>query len=77
MIVMLSKRSSKTKLRGQCYDFGNIFAANVGEKFWRKFQTFKQGCQMFYFKAKNHILGTFWRVLQWKMLVYLMVSWSI
>jgi hypothetical protein len=31
-----------------------------------------QGCQMVYFKTKNPNLGTFWRVLQWKMLVYLM-----
>jgi hypothetical protein len=31
---------------------------------------FKAGCQMIYFQAKNSNLGTFWRVLQWKMLVY-------
>jgi hypothetical protein len=30
----------------------------------------KQGCQMVYFQTKNPNLGKFWRVLQWKMLVY-------
>jgi hypothetical protein len=30
----------------------------------------KQGCQMVYFQTKNPHLGKFWRVLQWKMLVY-------
>jgi hypothetical protein len=29
-----------------------------------------QGCQMAYFQTKNPDLGKFWRVLQWKMLVF-------
>jgi hypothetical protein len=32
---------------------------------------------MLYFKTKNPHLGKFWRVLQWKMLVYYMAIWSI
>jgi preprotein translocase subunit SecY len=37
----------------------------------------KQGCQMVYFETNYRSLGTFWRVLQWKMLVYFMDIWSI
>jgi hypothetical protein len=37
---------------------------------WRLKSQSKQGCQMVYFQTKNHNLGKFWRVLQWKMLVY-------
>jgi hypothetical protein len=33
--------------------------------------------RFYIFKPKNSNLGKFWRVLQWKMLVYLMVIWSI
>jgi hypothetical protein len=33
--------------------------------------------QMVYFKTKNNILGIFWRALEWKMLVYLMIIWNI
>jgi hypothetical protein len=29
------------------------------------------------FKTKNPNLGKFWRVLQWKMLVFFMDTWSI
>jgi hypothetical protein len=43
-----------------------------------------QGCQMAYFETKIPNLGKFWRVLQWKMMVYLiailvyfMAIWSI
>jgi hypothetical protein len=36
-----------------------------------------QGCQMVYFQTKNPNLGKFWRVLQWKMLVYFFTIWSI
>jgi hypothetical protein len=36
-----------------------------------------QGCQMVCFLTKNPNLGKFWRVLQWKMLVYFMDTWSI
>jgi hypothetical protein len=32
---------------------------------------------MAYFQPKNPNLVTFWRVLQWKMLVYFMAIWSI
>jgi hypothetical protein len=38
---------------------------------------FERGCQMVYFQTKNPILGKFWRVLQWKMLVYFVAIWSI
>jgi hypothetical protein len=33
-----------------------------------------QGCQMACFQTKNPNLGKFWRVLQWKMLVYFMAN---
>jgi hypothetical protein len=36
----------------------------------------KQECQMAYFQTQNPNLGKFWRVLQWKMLVYFMAIWS-
>jgi hypothetical protein len=36
-----------------------------------------QGCQMVCFQTKNPKLGKFWRVLQWKILVYFMTIWSI
>jgi hypothetical protein len=32
---------------------------------------------MVYFQTKNSNLGKFWRVLQWKMLVYFMAIWPI
>jgi hypothetical protein len=32
---------------------------------------------MAYFQTKKSNLGKFWRVLQWKMLVYFMVIWSV
>jgi hypothetical protein len=32
---------------------------------------------MAYFQTKNPNLGKFWRVLQWKILVYFMAIWSI
>jgi hypothetical protein len=35
------------------------------------------GCQMVSFQTKNPNMGKFWRVLQWKMLVYFMDTWSI
>jgi hypothetical protein len=36
-----------------------------------------QGCQMACFQTKNPNLGKFWRLLQWKMLVYFMDTGSI
>jgi hypothetical protein len=36
-----------------------------------------QVCQMVCFQTKNRNLGTFWRVLQWKMFVYFMDIWSM
>jgi hypothetical protein len=36
-----------------------------------------QGCQMVCFQTKNPNLGKFWRVLQWKMMVYFIDTWSI
>jgi hypothetical protein len=35
-----------------------------------------QGCQMIYFHTKNPNLGTFWRALEWKMLVYFLANWN-
>jgi hypothetical protein len=37
----------------------------------------EQGCQMVFFQTKNPHLGKFWRVLQWKLLVYFMPIWYI
>jgi hypothetical protein len=36
-----------------------------------------QGCQMVCFITKNPNLGKFWRAIEWKMLVYVMVNWNI
>jgi hypothetical protein len=36
-----------------------------------------RGCQTANFQTKNPNLGKFWRVLQWRMLVYVMAIWSI
>jgi hypothetical protein len=38
---------------------------------------FNQVCQMAYFQTKNPNLGIFWRLLQWKMLLYFIDIWSI
>jgi hypothetical protein len=32
---------------------------------------------MVYFQTKNRNLGKFWRILQWKILVYFLAIWSI
>jgi hypothetical protein len=37
---------------------------------------FCQGCQMVLFQTKNPNLGKFWRALEWKMLVF-MIIWNI
>jgi hypothetical protein len=37
----------------------------------------RQSCQMVCFQTKNPNLGKFWLVLQYKMLVYFMVTWTI
>jgi hypothetical protein len=39
--------------------------------------TCAQGCQMVCFQTKKPNLGKFWRVLQWKMMVYFMGTWSV
>jgi hypothetical protein len=36
----------------------------------------RQGCQMVCFQTKNPNLGKFWRVLQWKKMVYFTDTWS-
>jgi hypothetical protein len=41
------------------------------------FLTSDRGCQMVYCQTKNSSLDTFWRVLQWKMLMYFKDIWSI
>jgi hypothetical protein len=38
---------------------------------------FDQGCQMVCFQTRNPNLGKFWRVSQWKMMVYFMETWSL
>jgi hypothetical protein len=40
-------------------------------------QCYDQGCQMVCFQTKNTNLGKFWRVFQWKILVYFMAIWYI
>jgi hypothetical protein len=37
----------------------------------------QQGCQMVYFQTQNPNLGKFWRVLDGKMLLYLMAIWNV
>jgi hypothetical protein len=41
------------------------------------FQTLVHGCQMLYFQTKNSNLGSFWRALQFKMLVYIKDIYSL
>jgi hypothetical protein len=41
------------------------------------FSRWKQGCQLVHFQTKKSHLGKFWRVLQWKILVYFIAIWSI
>jgi Mg2+/Co2+ transporter CorB len=35
----------------------------------------RRGCQMVYFQTQHSNWGKFWRVLEWKMLVYFMDIW--
>jgi hypothetical protein len=37
----------------------------------------KQGCQMVYFQNQNPNLSKFWRVLDWKNLIYFWAIWNI
>jgi hypothetical protein len=39
----------------------------------QKNQSQDQCCQMAYFQPKNHSLGKFWKVLQWKMLFFMAI----
>jgi hypothetical protein len=55
---------------------------SVGQHFGRFFtnssgRPLDHGCQMVCFQTKNTNLGKFWGVLQWKILVYFMIFWSI
>jgi hypothetical protein len=55
---------------------------DLGTKILNKFSTASpaasnQGCQMVCFQTKNPNLGKLWRVLQWKIMVYFMDTWSI
>jgi hypothetical protein len=43
----------------------------------RQLNGLSQGCQMVYFQTKKPNLFKFWRVVQWKRLIYYMASWSI
>jgi hypothetical protein len=52
--------------------FPSTFIASTCSKKAGNGLTDLQGCQMAYFQTKNPTLGKFWRVLQWKMLVYFM-----
>jgi hypothetical protein len=36
-----------------------------------------QGCQMVTFQTKHHNLGIFWRTLELKMWIYILVIWNI
>jgi hypothetical protein len=52
--------------------------ASVGHRFRQpRVLSSVQGCQMVHFQTKNRNLGKFWRVLQRKMLVYVLNSLSI
>jgi hypothetical protein len=72
------------------YGIGRFFSKTSGHTERLLFATFQdgetqsdpfsardQGCQMAYFQTRNPDLGKFWRILQWKMLIYLMTIWSI
>jgi hypothetical protein len=37
----------------------------------------RQDCQMVSFQTKNPNLGIFWRILELKMLLYILVIWNI
>jgi hypothetical protein len=37
--------------------------------------TLHQGCQIVHFQTKDSNLGKYWRVLQWKMLIYFISIW--
>jgi hypothetical protein len=39
--------------------------------------SFSKGCQIVYFRTKNPNLGTFWRALELKMLIYFMIVENI
>jgi hypothetical protein len=45
--------------------------------FEKSFFNWDQGCQMVCFQTKNPNLGKFWRVLQWKMLVYILCPFGL
>jgi hypothetical protein len=55
--------------------FGSVFA--VMDSRIKSTPTRDEGRLMEYFQTKNPILGKFWRVLQWRMLVYFMAIWYI
>jgi hypothetical protein len=48
-----------------------------GHNFFDRTTTNEQGCQMVSFQTKNPNLGKFWRVLDWKMLIYFMAIWNV
>jgi hypothetical protein len=63
-----------TMVRGDC--FFALFCLNVAMSWYKNSETRReaqavQGCQMVCFLTKNPNFGKFWRVLQWKMLVYM------
>jgi hypothetical protein len=70
--------------RAANHDFPRVFKIHfpsfsvfkICTKTQRMFSS-KRSSQMVYFLAKNPNLGKFWRVLQWKMLVYFMAIWYI
>jgi hypothetical protein len=51
--------------------------SRLSEDFYKTDPNNKQGCQMVCFQTKNPNLGKLWRTLEWKMLVYFMVTWNI
>jgi hypothetical protein len=58
-----------------CIIFRRYTLLRTNEHWKRTFCCCNQGCQMAYFETKNPDLGKFWKVLQWKVLVYYMSIW--
>jgi hypothetical protein len=75
--VFLSEKSSSGQEQKNLFfqDFYGSSATVLLRKITGKKSN--QGCQMVCFQTKNPNSGKFWNVLQWKMLVYFMETWSI
>jgi hypothetical protein len=62
--ILVALVTTNAGLKQLSWKYGNFYA--VG-------QHSLQGCQMVCFQTKNPNLGKFWRVFQWKSLVYFMI----